>query len=1237
MDAFSLFTLARTTTVLLLLLLSSFRVVESTFTQITCDGSSSVSNPVEISGSGDGTVEFGVGGPSSTYDNLAECYIKITNTDNTGKTNVVFTFFHTEADDSDTVTIYQGSTTSTQIAQISGDPLTPAIYAVDGDTVLLHFQADGTHREFRTSLQLGFHATFVNGDECYNNCAGHGTCSATGGRCTCEGDAESGETMYVADDCSVAVLPMTPDVTQEIDSIAPGEWRYFYYHFASGQSNGWLVDLVDLGDSESDPYLVGGKNRVPRLSWGSMDYFAWIDWYYDRTDIHFVRASSGTAGSTYYFGVGNYKDRAVESVSANITFRLAAQSNQFPCLLDCSGHGSCGTNGMCTCNDDWTGTGWNYPSSCRFEIQDVSQMLDSTMQETNLRSGDWNYYKITIDAEHANARHLLIDMNPSTVFADPILLLRKGSVPRLVNGLIPTYGAFQKDYGDQDGFETAAGSQSISISPEDLDEGDWYIGVYNVWGFTGFSQESHDAADYSLYINLYAAGVPCPRHNAVFCNAQTSSVPDSEQNACNFNTGECECGASYFAEDCSVYAEPLDVSRQSADPPVTRTGLTLAIAETHYFSVQINQSDIHADLNLVFDVSKTVSNEANPIVLCRREGVPYHADSAQFDDHDFLSNYRREGDHRIVMDNEELQPGVYVFSVYNGAENGMSDTLTYSLSVSLSTQVSCPIGIHNAQTCSGHGQCDESLGRCNCDAGFTLDDCSAFGIEALEIAADGTSTVTVSAGERDIPPDGWQFYSFPIGCVKQGAQLRLNVDHDGVSGDAKPLLLMRQGELPLMYDGMYDFNDFYSGKESFGLDQLIIVEPCNANNYCITHPASSFFSYGTIYSTEGLRSSSTYGLDPGVYYVGIYNDVDASDSIVEYTLSFEQSFSYQTTQCASASDCVDGFVGDRCTITCPGVAAETGYTNAPMPSEGSCSGGGTCSLQSNVASCSCDDAHFGDACDVPCPSIYDGAPCTGRGTCTYDGNEDASCQCDAGYAGEGCEDGCPGLCSGRGTCTEVTVMDGNRISTVDVCNCDAGYGGVDCSLECPSQCSSRGTCTTNSSFVNPYCVCDDGWVGDGCELACPDDGDGGMCNGNGTCVAGDDDLAICRCFDGFEGNTCGIVSSAASSGSSSSAPKGLIIGIVVLCASLLVLVGLFFFVRRRFSKKLSYYESIIADMPANDARIQSLIENEGLDPPVSNSVVAPIDIHMSQGDDRAVLEVQSRGIMVEDEDNEVSL
>jgi len=390
----------------------------------------------------------------------------------------------------------------------------------------------------------------------------------------------------------------------------------------------------------------------------------------------------------------------------------------------------------------------------------------------------------------------------------------------------------------------------------------------------------------------------------------------------------------------------------------------------------------------------------------------YAVDSDQFDDHDFLSNYRHDDNHRIVLDNVELMGGVVVISLFNGAENLESVDLNYDITVSFKNLVSCPSG-RNGQICSGRGSCNSELGRCNCDDGFTLDDCSALGIHQIEISDSGEATVqVVESDNKFIEPDTWAFYAIPIGCHKQGMHFDIRVD-SASSGNSKPLLYARMGELPLMIDGMSDFRDYYSGMGHFSLNQMFLAEPCDSTNYCVLHPNGG---YGSIFSTEGLRSAPDHGVDPGYWFLGIYNDVSASGAIKKYTLKFKQEFTYKTTQCAGTADCEEGFLGSQCRDMCPGIVIDSGYTNAPMPSEGSCNNFGECTYDSssNNPSCQCESSHFGESCDIACPGIdpNSGSPCFGRGVCTFDSNATA-CSCQAGYAGEQCEYGCPDSCSGR--------------------------------------------------------------------------------------------------------------------------------------------------------------------------------------------------------------------------------
>jgi hypothetical protein len=102
---------------------------------------------------------------------------------------------------------------------------------------------------------------------------------------------------------------------------------------------------------------------------------------------------------------------------------------------------------------------------------------------------------------------------------------------------------------------------------------------------------------------------------------------------------------------------------------------------------------------------------------------------------------------------------------YIGVQNSekSQETLTYSLSLTFSNDVDCPL--RDGLVCAGRGTCERTLGRCFCSAGWTLSDCSARGVFALSNSetagqADGQSADKAPA----IPIDGWTFWSLNVGC-----------------------------------------------------------------------------------------------------------------------------------------------------------------------------------------------------------------------------------------------------------------------------------------------------------------------------------------------------------------------------------------------------------------------------------------------------------------------------------------
>jgi hypothetical protein len=84
--------------------------------------------------------------------------------------------------------------------------------------------------------------------------------------------------------------------------------------------------------------------------------------------------------------------------------------------------------------------------------------------------------------------------------------------------------------------------------------------------------------------------------------------------------------------------------------------------------------------------------------------------------------------------------------------------------VSFQDTVDCPKGEggDDNAVCSGQGECNRELGRCLCNPGKTLDDCSA----------DGPFFVPANSQALDTPPiapDDWVFFTVAVGYALYSA------------------------------------------------------------------------------------------------------------------------------------------------------------------------------------------------------------------------------------------------------------------------------------------------------------------------------------------------------------------------------------------------------------------------------------------------------------------------------------
>jgi len=237
-----------------------------------------------------------------------------------------------------------------------------------------------------------------------------------------------------------------------------------------------------------------------------------------------------------------------------------------------------------------------------------------------------------------------------------------------------------------------------------------------------------------------------------------------------------------------------------------------------------------------------------------------------------------------------------------------------------------------------------------------------------------------------------------------------------------------------------------------------------------------------------------------------------------------------TCDCRDANGNDVGWRGSICNIKCKGTV-----NGKP------CSGNGVCLANGN---CQCYDGYRGDSCDLSCPGLipnpnplYANDPtkklvCSGRGDCISNEGSVTTCNCLLGYVGFDCGTACEGLifqvtlagisrlaltnCSGHGQCksTLPTLASPEPLGS---CTCDRGWRLSNCSRECtggaknPCSGSNQGTCTETGS-----CICEPGWRGASCNRECA----GGFskpCNNHGICTP----FGNCSCFEGYLSFDCG--------------------------------------------------------------------------------------------------------------------
>nr|XP_026692657.1 uncharacterized protein LOC101242430 [Ciona intestinalis] len=255
------------------------------------------------------------------------------------------------------------------------------------------------------------------------------------------------------------------------------------------------------------------------------------------------------------------------------------------------------------------------------------------------------------------------------------------------------------------------------------------------------------------------------------------------------------------------------------------------------------------------------------------------------------------------------------------------------------------------------------------------------------------------------------------------------------------------------------------------------------------------------------------------------------------------------------SSCVN-----QCTCNSHPCDSQTGTCNCSPPNSGThCENGcppnywgPTCSSVCNCGphslgcdlndgTCLCDVGYTGTTCELSCPVGSFGEDCAY--TCQCDVNNivkcdavNGQCQCKPGYSGLQCHTVCPPGTFGDG-CSSVCSCQSETCDPItgECQSCPPGFIGLQCSQTCPDNyygdgCTQLCGCTIHVDSCDPVigiCNCKPGYVGTGCETACDSQHWGADCANPCLCVETNTmqcnpETGACLCKNGFSGSLCEI-------------------------------------------------------------------------------------------------------------------
>ena len=292
---------------------------------------------------------------------------------------------------------------------------------------------------------------------------------------------------WAGDDCSVSDVELRNHIPVT-STVATRKWKYF--HFLANSLQQSVEFQVNQTSSEGDIDTYVRLGQYPGRGVGE----------YDMRDISTSRNARfeiQRPSGVYYIGVYGF-------IGAEFKVMATLKSS---CPNDCSGHGSCSFDGVCTCSSGFIG------ADCS---QAVTTLSSGSTVSSSVGLRQWKYFKT-----QSTHNTLTIQVNQANADDDADIYVKFNAAPNLTS--------FD--------FRDTGVTQSTELKINDAKLGTYYIGIY---GFTEGTQFTIKATSFS----------ECPNQ----CSGPTHG-------SCS-NMFTCFCNSGYDGNACETKNTPMTLDAQ---------------------------------------------------------------------------------------------------------------------------------------------------------------------------------------------------------------------------------------------------------------------------------------------------------------------------------------------------------------------------------------------------------------------------------------------------------------------------------------------------------------------------------------------------------------------------------------------------------------------------------------------------------------------------------------------------